>query len=243
MIGIDESAQAESASTRHDVRSAEVANVGGPVAVPTCTGWRCRTDTNGLPFRRPQHQEVSSGRFHPQIATKRCKSGCRADKQIFKSWGRTASRGCEDFQALDNSSSRVARVDQPVCHNAVVNCERSKVSPSRVVGDAWNGLRPRLLQSAVGGEEVETSEFNVSATVEEPPRGSPNRQRVFWRAPSVAARRGQDSTSDDEPLVRPTSEETLSPRDIAMMWMWFHQVAWRFCWTVWRKILQSGTVM
>ena len=50
-IGIVESAEAKSASTRHDVRSAEVASIGGPAAVPTCTGWRCRTnnDTNGLP--------------------------------------------------------------------------------------------------------------------------------------------------------------------------------------------------
>ena len=68
-FGIVESGQGESASTdsRHDARSAEVASIGGPVTIPTCTGWRCRTDndnTNGLSFGRPCRQEVSSGRFH-----------------------------------------------------------------------------------------------------------------------------------------------------------------------------------
>ena len=64
--------------------------------------------------------------------------------------------------------------------------------------------------------------------------------------PAAAARYSQDSTSDDEPLVRPNaSEETLfrgDRTDIVKIRRWDPEVAWRHYWTVWRKILQSGTV-
>ena len=130
---------------------------------------------------------------------------------------------------LTTAAQGVAGVDQPVCHNAVASCERSEVSPSRV-GDAWNGLRHgcckvRLVVKILSRRRLRSRhEVHPIVNVHFGAREFMGRIVTKWGfrgvrvgeashpGPSVAARRGQDSTSDDEPLVRPNVGRDVVPR-------------------------------